>query len=177
MAILYPGTQKIITDSCGTGRKTRSGKGGQGMFGEFKKFIARGNVLDLAVAVVLGAAFGSIVTSVVEDLLNPVLGLLGDRNFSDLYLVVKGTVPAGTPYEQAKGMAVVFGYGAFLTAVLNFLIISFSIFVIVKLVGRMLRKREETEKQAPTPVPSGEELLLSEIRDLLKQNRTDMGRA
>lgn len=147
-----------------------------GMVGEFRKFIARGNVLDLAVAVVMGAAFGAIVTSVVEDLLNPVLGLLGDRNFSNLYLVMKGTVPAGTPYEEAKGMAVVFGYGAFLTAVLNFLIVSLAIFVLVKLIGRMLRKREEAEKQAPSPVPSGEERLLAEIRDILKQDRTGAGR-
>lgn len=136
------------------------------MFNEFKKFVSRGSVLDLAIAVIIGAAFGAIITSVVQDLVTPVLGLLGDRNFSNLYLVLKGEVPPNTPYETAKGMAVVFGYGAFLTAVINFLLIAFILFLIVKIANSLQQKKVEEKPKAPELTK--EEQLLSEIRDILK---------
>ena len=137
------------------------------MINEFRKFITRGNVLDLAVAVIIGAAFGAIVTSVVQDLVTPVLGLLGDRNFSDLYLVLKGSVPPGTPYEAAKGMAVVFGYGAFLTAVLNFVLIALVMFAIIRLANR-LQQQKKAEIPPKAPELTKGEQLLTEIRDLLQ---------
>ncbi|MGE0082116.1 MAG: MscL family protein [Thiohalomonadaceae bacterium] len=99
--------------------------------------------------------------------MTPVLGLVGDRNFSDLYVVLKGTVPPGTGYEAAKGMAVVFGYGAFITAVVNFLLIAAVIFVMVQAINRIHRK-EEAAPPPPAPEPNAE-VLLREIRDLLKE--------
>lgn len=141
------------------------------MFNEFRKFINRGSVLDLAIAVIIGAAFGAIVTSVVQDLVTPVLGLLGDRNFSNLYFVLKGNVPPDTPYETAKGMAVVFGYGAFLTAVINFLLIAFILFLIVKGANSFQQKKVEEKPKAPELTK--EEALLSEIRDILKVQKTN----
>lgn len=137
------------------------------MFKEFREFITRGNVVDLAVAVIVGAAFTNIVNSVVNDLMTPVLGLLGDRNFSDLYVVLKGSVPPGTDYEAAKGMAVVFGYGAFLTAVINFLLIAAVIFGLVQVINRIHRKKEAAPPP-PAPEPNTD-ILLREIRDLLKE--------
>jgi large conductance mechanosensitive channel len=138
------------------------------MIEEFRKFIARGNVLDLAVAVIIGAAFSAIINSVVNDLFTPLLGLLGDRNFSNLYLVLKGSVPPGTPYEAAKGMGVVFGYGAFLTAVLNFLLVALVMFVVVQAANRLQQQKKE-EEQPKAPELTKEEQLLTEIRDLLKR--------
>ena len=138
------------------------------MINEFRKFIARGNVLDLAVAVIIGAAFGAIVTSIVQDLVTPILGLLGDRNFSDLYVVLKGSVPPGTPYETAKGVAVVFGYGAFLTAVLNFVLIALVMFAIIQLANRLQQQKKADVPPKAPELTKGEQLL-TEIRDLLKR--------
>lgn len=136
------------------------------MLKEFSKFIARGNVVDLAVAVIIGAAFTGIVNSVVQDLITPVLGLLGERNFSDFYLVVKGDVPPGVPYQAAKSMAVVVGYGAFLTAVINFTLIAVVVFGLVQVVHRLQRKEVEQPPKAPEETKT--EKLLAEIRDALK---------
>lgn len=128
------------------------------MLKEFKKFIMRGNVLDLAVAVIIGAAFNKIVSSLVNDLLMPPIGLLlGNTNFADLKWTLKEAVG-----EQA---AVTVNYGAFIQTVVDFLIIAFSVFVIVKIYNRF-RKKEE--KATPPPKPSEEVLLLREIRDVLK---------
>ena len=140
------------------------------MLNEFRKFIMRGNVVDLAVAVIIGAAFGAIINSVVQDLINPLLGLLGDRNFSDLYLVLKGNVAPGTPYATAKGMAVVFGYGAFLTAVINFLLVALMLFAIVQVANR-LHEQKKAEEAPKAPELTKEEQLLTEIRDVLKAQR------
>src|SRR5437764_165021 len=102
------------------------------MFNEFKKFIMRGNVLDLAVGVIIGAAFGKIVTSMVEDIIMPLVGkVVGTVNFNDLYIPLKGQ-PANLPLDAARKAGAVLSYGAFLTNVLNFLIIAFCIFLIVK---------------------------------------------
>lgn len=141
------------------------------MLNEFRTFIARGNVIDLAIAVIIGAAFGAITTSVVQDLITPLLGLFGDRNFSDMYLVLKGSVPPNTPYEAAKGMAVVLGYGAFLTAVINFLLISSVLFALMK-GANYFQAKKKAESPAPTaPELTKEEQLLTEIRDLLKDQK------
>lgn len=133
------------------------------MLKEFKKFIARGNVLDLAVAVIVGAAFNKIVSSLVNDILMPPIGLLlGNTNFVDL----KWTLKEATE-EQA---AVTLNYGAFIQTIVDFLIIAFSVFVIVRFYSRFQKKEEKAE---PLPKPSEEVLLLREIRDALKnKNKT-----
>lgn len=138
------------------------------MLKEFREFIAKGNVLDLAVGVVIGAAFGAIVNSFVKDILNPIIGLAGKANFDNMFLVLKGGNGAtfNTPEEAAKAGAVTLNYGMFLTVVLNFLIVAFAIFLVVKAANR-LRRQEEAAPAAP-PAPSNEEVLLTEIRDLLK---------
>lgn len=145
------------------------------MLQEFRAFIARGNVLDLAVAVIIGAAFGTIVTSFTEDLIMPILGLVtGGVDFTGLFLVL-GDIPAdyqGSPtdYEALKKAGVaLFGYGKFLTALLNFLIIAWVIFLLVKAANRMMAKPPAAAPASPAPTPS--EALLAEIRDELRKNR------
>jgi large conductance mechanosensitive channel len=130
------------------------------MIQEFRKFIMKGNVLDLAVAVIIGAAFAKIVGSFVNDMLMPPIGLLIDGvDFSDLAIVLKKAV-GETP-------AVTLAYGKFIQTVIDFLIIAFVIFMVVK-VYNSNQKKEEAKPTAP-PAPSNEEKLLAEIRDLLKK--------
>jgi len=133
------------------------------MLNEFKAFIARGNVLDLAVAVVIGAAFTAIVNSVVTDLIMPVIGAIGSVDFSNYFLPLSSNVTA-TSLAAAREQGAVFAYGSFITALVNFLIIAWIIFLIVKAVNRVMPKKEET----PPAGPSEEVLLLREIRDSLK---------
>lgn len=143
------------------------------MIDEFKAFISRGNVLDLAVAVIIGAAFGAIVTSVTEDLLMPLIAAVtGSPDFSNLFVRL-GPVPAGyagapDDYAALKAAGVpMLGYGAFLTALINFLIIALAVFLIVKQANRLLPKPEKAE-EAP-PADPADVVLLREIRDLLKE--------
>lgn len=143
------------------------------MLKEFREFIARGNVLDLAIGVVIGAAFKTIVDSFVADLLSPILGLFGKADFKDQFVVLKsGSDPKIlTPYNtladaKAAG-AVTLNYGAFLTNVINFLIVAFALFLIVKAANRF--RRQEPEAAAEPPEPTREEVLLTEIRDLLRR--------
>ena len=130
---------------------------------EFKTFAMRGNVIDLAVGVVIGAAFGKIVTSFVDGIVMPLLGMLtGGVDFSERVVVLRDAVTGPDGKEAAA--AVLFKYGAFLQTVLDFMIVAFAIFLVVKLVNRMKRK----EEAAPTAPPSDEVQLLMEIRDQLK---------
>jgi len=130
------------------------------MLKEFKEFAAKGNVVDLAVAVIIGAAFGKIVTSFVADIVMPPLGLLiGGVNFTDLAVTLKEAA--------GNAPAVVWAYGKFLQAVFDFTIIAFAIFLAVKGINR-LKRREEAAPAAP-PAPPRQEVLLEEIRDLLKK--------
>ncbi|MGI5999174.1 MAG: large conductance mechanosensitive channel protein MscL [Lutispora sp.] len=125
------------------------------MLQEFKKFALRGNVLDLAIGVIIGGAFGKIVTSLVNDVLMPILGLiLGGIDFSNLEITIKDA--------SIK-------YGAFIQSVIDFLIIAFSIFIFIRAINRFKKKQEE--KPAAPPEPTKEELLLTEIRDILKEKR------
>lgn len=127
------------------------------MWKEFKAFVMRGNVLDLAVGVIIGGAFGKIVSSLVNDLLMPILGILtGGHDFSEMMYKVGDA--------EIK-------YGAFLQSVIDFLIIAASIFFFIKLLGKLQRKKKEEEKPAAPPEPSAEEKLLTEIRDLLKEQK------
>ncbi|MGZ9809355.1 large conductance mechanosensitive channel protein MscL [Pseudoroseicyclus sp. H15] len=141
------------------------------MIKEFRDFIAKGNVMDLAVGIIIGAAFTAIVQSLVNDLINPVIGLiLGGVDFSDMYVVMSGEVPADAGLATARESgAAIFAYGAFVTAVINFLIIALVVFMLVKAVNRI--KDAKVEKGEPVPAaPKGptQEELLTDIRDLLK---------
>lgn len=130
-----------------------------GMVQEFKEFAMRGNVVDLAVGVVIGGAFGKIVSSVVADVIMPPIGLLmGGVDFTDLKIVMKEAV-GETP-------AVTLNYGSFLQTCVDFLIVAFAIFLLVKAMNSM--KRQEVEAPAAPPPPPAQEVLLTEIRDLLK---------
>jgi large conductance mechanosensitive channel len=127
---------------------------------EFKAFIRRGNVLDLAVGVIVGGAFGKITASLVDNIFMPPLGLvIGGVNFKELKLVLKKQ--AGDAPEVA------IGYGAFLQSVIDFLLIAFVVFLVIKVVNAM--KKKEEEAPAAPPEPSAQEVLLTEIRDLLKK--------
>jgi len=129
------------------------------MIREFKEFAMRGNVVDLAVGVVIGAAFGKIVSSVVADVIMPPIGvLLGGVDFTDLKLVLKEAV--------GEAPAVTLNYGSFIQTCIDFLIIAFAIFLLVKGINSL--KRKEAEAPPAPPAPSAEEVLLTEIRDLLK---------
>jgi large conductance mechanosensitive channel len=138
---------------------------------EFKDFAIKGNVLDMAVGIIIGAAFGTIVTSLVKDLLMPPIGmLLGGVDFSDLFLVLKEGATAAAPYAtlaaaQEAG-AVTFNYGVFINTVISFLIVAFAVFMVVRSFNKMKKKEEEAPSAPPKPSP--EEALLKEIRDVLK---------
>lgn len=145
-----------------------------GMLQEFRTFIARGNVLDLAVGVIIGGAFGKIVTSLTSDLLMPVLGTVtGGLNFSSAFIIL-GKVPATykgslEDYEALKAAGVaMLGYGAFITAVIDFLLMAFVIFLIVRGANRLTAKSEAPAAPPPPPGPSEVDLLI-EIRDALKR--------
>ena len=146
---------------------------------DFKAFALKGNVVDMAVGVIIGGAFGKIVTSVVNDIIMPPIGILvGGVDFKDLKLVLKDAVPevldeAGN-VTQAAVAEVTLNYGAFIQNVIDFLIIAFAIFLMIKGITRLseLRKKKEVEETRAAPhAPSKEEVLLTEVRDLLKEKK------
>ncbi len=129
----------------------------------------RGNVVDMAVGVIIGGAFGKIVTSIVSDIIMPPIGcLVGGANFTDLKVVLKEAVMEG---EEVVTPAVTLNYGNFIQVVIDFLIIAFSIFLIIKGINALNRKKKEEPAPAAPPAPSAEEKLLTEIRDLLKAEK------
>ncbi|MBR4804953.1 MAG: large-conductance mechanosensitive channel protein MscL [Bacteroidales bacterium] len=134
---------------------------------EFKEFAVKGNAVDMAVAVVLGGAFGAIVNSLVNDLIMPAIGvLIGGKDFASLALTLKeAVVENGETVKEA----VLFKYGQFINTIISFLIISFTIFLVIKGLNSLKRKKEEAP--AAPPEPSAEEKLLTEIRDLLKEKK------
>src|SRR5450759_2206354 len=135
------------------------------MLEEFKKFALRGNVVDLAVGVIIGAAFGAIVSSAVGDIIMPVIGAInGGLDFSNYYTPLTAAVKTGLPLFDAKKAGAVLAYGSFITATLNFLIIAFVLFIAIQGINRMKKKEE-----AQPPGPTATEKLLAEIRDLLKK--------
>lgn len=144
-----------------------------GFLSDFKAFAMKGNVVDMAVGVIIGGAFGKIVTSVVSDIIMPIVGLcVGGVNTSDLKVVLKEAVMEG---EEVVQEAVTWNYGAFVQNVIDFLIIALSVFLMVKAINKMteMTKKEEEAPAAPAPEPepSAEEKLLTEIRDLLKNQK------
>lgn len=143
------------------------------MIQEFKAFIAKGNVMDMAVGIIIGAAFTAIVTSLVGDLINPIIGLFtGGLDFTNNYAVLAGEVPEGASLEAAREAgASIFAYGAFLMAVINFLIIAFVVFMLVKWVNAIKDAATREEDQPAEEAPAGPTELdvLLEIRDALKK--------
>jgi large conductance mechanosensitive channel len=141
------------------------------MFKEFKDFAMRGNVVDMAVGIIIGAAFGKIVSSLVDDVIMPPIGLLlGKVDFSNLFVVLKQGSQAG-PYltvEAAqKAGAVTFNYGMFINTVISFVIVAFAVFLLIRAINRL--KRQEEQKAAEPPPAPEEVLLLREIRDSLRK--------
>lgn len=141
---------------------------------EFKDFAVKGNAIDMAVGVIIGGAFGKIVTSIVNDIIMPPIGwLVGGVDFKDLKVVLKDAVPekldeAGN-VVQAAAAEVTLNYGAFIQNVIDFLIVAFCVFLLVKGITNLAKKKKAEPEEAPaTPEPSAEEKLLTEIRDLLK---------
>lgn len=141
------------------------------MLREFKEFIARGNVMDMAVGIIIGAAFTAIVKSLVGDLINPVIGaLVGGLDFSNLFVVLGDGGPYASLAEAREAGAVVFAYGAFITAVINFLLIAFVVFLLVRYVNKVREAVNTEEKATPAPDPGPTEKdILIEIRDALKK--------
>ncbi|MCK8464523.1 large conductance mechanosensitive channel protein MscL [Aliiroseovarius sp. S1339] len=142
------------------------------MLSEFKDFIAKGNVMDMAVGIIIGAAFTAIVSSLVADLINPIIGLfMGGIDFTNMYATLSGTVPEGASLEAARESgAAVFAYGSFIMAIINFLIIAYVVFMLVRFVNKAkdaAAKDEEAAEEAPAG-PSEVDLLV-EIRDALKK--------
>jgi large conductance mechanosensitive channel len=145
-----------------------------GLAKEFRDFIMRGNVVDLAVGVIIGAAFGRIVNSLVEDILMPPIGkLIGNMDFTNLYIPLYELPKDVSAYPktlvEAKKYGSVVAYGDFITIAINFLIVALCIFLVVKLVNIAQRRFDREQAAAPPPPPSADVLLLTEIRDLLKQ--------
>lgn len=140
------------------------------MLSEFRAFIARGNVIDLAVGVIIGGAFGTIVTALTEEIIMPIVGAIsGNIDFSDRYIVLSGEVAPGTPLAAAREAgANVIGLGAFVSSVINFLILAFIIFLMVRYVNRLTAQFAKPEEPAAPAGPS-EIDLLTEIRDALKK--------
>ncbi|KQR71299.1 large conductance mechanosensitive channel protein MscL [Pedobacter sp. Leaf176] len=141
-----------------------------GFVKEFKEFAVKGNVMDLAVGVIIGGAFGKIIDSVVNDLIMPIVAaIIGKPDFSNLYIVLRGTVQDGTPLADAKKIdgAAILAYGNFITVAINFLLLALVIFIMIKAINSLKRKEEAVVAAAP-PAPTKEEVLLTEIRDLLK---------
>ncbi|QXU44046.1 MULTISPECIES: large conductance mechanosensitive channel protein MscL [Pedobacter] len=145
-----------------------------GFVKEFKEFAIKGNAFDLAVGVIIGGAFGKIVTSVIEDLIMPVVAaMVGKPDFSSIYFAMgKGSelIPEGASLADAKKAApdaAIFAYGNFITVAINFILLALIVFIMVKAINRMKKKEEAVAIAAP-PVPTKEEVLLTEIRDLLK---------
>lgn len=140
-----------------------------GFFAEFKQFIARGNVMDMAVGVIIGGAFGKISTSLVNDIIMPAISMLtGGIDFSDWKIILKEAVLDASGAEVTAAVSI--NYGAFLATILDFLIIAFAVFCLIKGINKLHRKKEEAPAAPPAPPePSAEEKLLVEIRDLLKE--------
>ncbi len=139
------------------------------MLSDFRDFIAKGNVIDLAVGVIIGAAFGAIVKSLTDEIIMPVVGaIFGNIDFSDRYIVLSGDVAAGTPLAAAREAgANVIGLGAFASVVINFVILAFIIFLMVRYVSKLTAKMSAPEEAAPAGPTEVD--LLTEIRDALRK--------
>ncbi len=142
----------------------------KGIIGEFKEFIARGNVIDMAVGIIMGGAFTPIVNSLVNDIVMPCVGMItGGIDFSDKKVVLKEAVMNSEGVEEIAEVAI--RYGSLIQVIINFLIISLCVFLLIKAINKLKKKEDPApEEPAAEPEPTKEELLLAEIRDLLKEN-------
>ncbi|QCX54207.1 large conductance mechanosensitive channel protein MscL [Elizabethkingia sp. JS20170427COW] len=144
-----------------------------GFIKEFKEFAVKGNAFDLAIGVIIGGAFGKIVTSMIDDVIMPIVAaIVGKPDFSSIYFAMgKGSelIPKGATLEKAKEVApdaAIFAYGNFITVAINFLLLAFVVFLMVKFINKL--KKKEAEAPAEAPAPTEDQKLLTEIRDLLK---------
>jgi large conductance mechanosensitive channel len=137
------------------------------MLKEFREFALKGNVVDLAVGIVIGAAFGALVKSLVDDIIMPLIGAIGSVDFSNYFIPLAKSVTA-TNLADARKQGAVLAYGSFVTLAVNFLIIAFSLFIVIRIINKL--RRHEEAKPAEPPKPSAEVVLLTEIRDLLKKS-------
>jgi large conductance mechanosensitive channel len=143
------------------------------MLQEFKKFAMRGNVVDLAIGVIIGVAFGKIVDSLVNDVIMPIIGrIFGGLDFTNYFIGLTSAANEATTYDAAKKAGATIGYGTFITVTVNFLIIAWVLFLVVKGMNRVMRKEE-----AAPPPPTKDQELLTEIRDLLKATAPPSSRA
>jgi large conductance mechanosensitive channel len=141
------------------------------MLKEFKEFAMRGNVMDMAVGIIIGAAFGKIVTSLVNDIIMPPIGLLmGNVDFSNLFVNLKMDASYPSVAAAQEAGAPIIKYGVFINTVIDFVIVAFAIFMVIRTLNKLRRKQEAAPPPTP-PGPTAEEKLLIEIRDLLKQGR------
>jgi large conductance mechanosensitive channel len=153
-------------NSIGSGRQERLQSEGDAMLKEFKEFALKGNVLDLAIGIIIGAAFGAIVSSLVDDIIMPPIGLiLGGVDFSQLFVVLKGDGTYNTIAQAKEAGAVTWNLGLFINAIIKFLIVAFAVFLLVKAINKLTRKQEAKAPDAPKPAE--DVVLLREIRDLL----------
>jgi large conductance mechanosensitive channel len=135
---------------------------------EFRDFAERGNVVDLAVGVIIGAAFSKTVDSVVADIIMPLIGVFFKADFSNLYIPLSDKIQSGLPLEEARKLGPVFAWGSFITVLLNFIILAFVIFWLVKAINTLRRKRAAAPEVSAPPAPTASEKLLEEIRDAIK---------
>jgi large conductance mechanosensitive channel len=146
------------------------------MIQEFKKFALKGNMIDMAVGIIIGAAFATVIKSLVDDILMPIIAAIIQKpDFSNLFVMLRN--PAGETFASVEAArnagAAVLGYGLFINALIAFLIVAFVLFVIVKNMNKLMEKKaEEAAKPAAPPQPSAQEVLLSEIRDILKSQKS-----
>ncbi|MBX9946208.1 MAG: large conductance mechanosensitive channel protein MscL [Reyranella sp.] len=137
------------------------------MLQEFKKFAMRGNVVDLAIGVIIGAAFGKIIASLVDDVIMPVIGwILGGLDFTNYFIGLTQASSQAATYDAARKAGATLGYGTFITVTVNFVIIAWVLFLVIRGMNRVIKQEEAAP--APPPPPSKQEVLLTEIRDLLK---------
>ena len=142
-----------------------------GFIKEFREFAIKGNVVDLAVGVIIGGAFGKIVDSVVNDLVMPLVGIFFEADFTNLYIPLNSKVPRHVSLAEAKKAGPVFAWGNFLTIFLNFIILAFIIFLMVKTINAVRRNHEAAAVPPPAPAPPATDQLLTEIRDILKSRQ------
>jgi len=139
------------------------------MLQEFKKFALRGNVVDLAIGVIIGVAFGKIVDSLVNDIIMPIIGrIFGGLDFTNYFIGLTSAASQAPTYDAAKKAGAALGYGSFITVTVNFIIIAFVLFLVIKAMNRLLRAEQTAPPPPPPAPPTKEQELLAEIRDLLK---------
>lgn len=142
-----------------------------GMIKEFKEFAIKGNMVDMAVGIIIGGAFGLIIKSLIADVIMPLVGkVIGDVDFTNMYIPLSEGVAKGLSLEEARAQGAVFAYGNFITVLFNFLILAFVIFIMVKMINKAKANFEKEQEAAPPPAPPADVVLLEEIRDLLKKD-------